>query len=154
MSAENVEIVRKAHAALNARDLEEFVRCCDPGVAYQSGLEGAVEGRGGTGFQGHEGLRRWWRQQEEDWAEWSSEITAIRDLGDTLIVDCVLRLRARATGIPFEASFVQVITLRNGLIVRGDDYLDRVAALGAAGLAEDRGADTSSEQIADSSPDD
>jgi ketosteroid isomerase-like protein len=154
MSAENVEIVRKAHAARNARDLEEFVRCCDPEVAYQSGLEGAVEGRGGTGFQGHEGLRRWWRQQEEDWAEWSSEITAMRDLGDTLIVDCILRLRARATGIPFEASFVQVITLRNGLIVRGDDYLDRVAALGAAGLAEDRDADTSSEQIADSSPDD
>jgi ketosteroid isomerase-like protein len=137
MSEGNMEIVRKAHAALNARDLEEFVRCCDPEVVYRSGLERAMEGRGGTGFQGHEGLRRWWRQTQEDWAEWSSEVTAIRDLGDTLIVDCVLRLRARATGIPFEASFVQVITLRNGLIVRGDDYLDRVATLGAARLPGD-----------------
>jgi ketosteroid isomerase-like protein len=134
MSQENVEIVRKVHAAVNARDVEEFVRCCDPETVYQPGLEGAMEGRG-TVFHGHEGMRDWWRQMDEAWEDWSTEIGEIRDLGDTLIVDCVVRLRARA-GMAFEASFVQVMTIRDGLVVRSDDYLDRAAGLKAIGLSE------------------
>src|SRR5438093_12712503 len=103
-------------------------------MAYQPGLEGAMEGRG-TVFHGHEGIRHWWQQMDEAWADWSTEIGEIRDLGDTLIVDCVVRLRARA-GMAFEASFVQVMTIRDGLLVRSDDYLDRAAGLKAIGLSE------------------
>jgi hypothetical protein len=32
---------------------------------------------------------------------------------------------------------VQVVTIRNGLIVRSDDYLNRAAGLKAAGLVEE-----------------
>jgi ketosteroid isomerase-like protein len=120
----------------NARDQEAFVRCCDPEVAYQPGLERAMEGRETTVFQGHAGIRRWWREMEEDWSDWSSEIGEIRELHDTLFVNIVLKLRARASGIAFEASFAQVFTIRNGLILSGDDYLDRAAGLEAAGFSE------------------
>ena len=81
-------------------------------------------------------VRRWFaetfseatRPQREGWE-------AIASQRDTLIVDCVVRLQARA-GMAFEASFVQVVTIRNGLIVRSDDYLNRAAGLKAAGLEE------------------
>jgi ketosteroid isomerase-like protein len=135
MSEEHIEIVRKVHATVNARDVDAFVRCWDRDCSYRPGLEGAMEGQG-TVYQGHERLRRWWQEMDEAWAAWTTEIGAIRDLGDTLIVDCVVRLQARA-GMAFEASFVQVVTIRNGLIVRSDDYLNRAAGLKAAGLVEE-----------------
>jgi ketosteroid isomerase-like protein len=39
MSKENVEIVRRAYDAFNARDRAAFLRMCDPEVEFRSALE-------------------------------------------------------------------------------------------------------------------
>jgi ketosteroid isomerase-like protein len=45
-------------------------------------------------------------------------------------------MRGRATDIDVKAGIFIVVTVRDGLITRMDEYLDRADALKAAGLSE------------------
>ena len=45
-------------------------------------------------------------------------------------------MRGRATDIDVNAGIYVVVTVRNGLITRMDEYLERADALEAAGLSE------------------
>ena len=59
------------------------------------------------------------------------------DLGDGRLVACVRMVGERAaSGTSYTQSFAVVQRLRDGLVVEADYYLDRAAALKAAGLAE------------------
>lgn len=50
------ELLRKAYAAFNARDMEGALATMDPNVAWPNGMEG------GTVF-GREGVREYWTRQ-------------------------------------------------------------------------------------------
>ena len=78
MSQENVEIVREAHRAFNAGDLDRFAEFWHPECEYRPGLEGAFEGAGGV-YRGHEGIRRWGRTLHAAFLEMNTEIEEIRD---------------------------------------------------------------------------
>jgi hypothetical protein len=63
VSEENVEIVRRLHAALNRRDIETMVAAWDEEAEFRpimAGLEGTV-------YRGREGLRQWLAALFEDW---------------------------------------------------------------------------------------
>jgi ketosteroid isomerase-like protein len=134
MSQENVEIADKLIQLFNARDLEGVLKLSDPGVEHRPALEGSVEGTGV--FHGHDGVRRWWRQLEETWSEWSVEIDEIRDLGPRLVVLGVVRFRGTLSGTCLESPLASVMTLRGGKLVRKYDYFDRGEALEAVALSE------------------
>jgi hypothetical protein len=63
MSKRNVEVLRKAFEAYNARDIEGFIACCGPGVE----LETAFAAVGGEVYHGHDGLRTWHGDVEDVW---------------------------------------------------------------------------------------
>ena len=135
MSQENVEIVREAHRAFNAHDLDRFVEFWHPDCEFRPGLEGAFEGAGGV-YRGHEGIRRWWQTMHAAFPEMSTEIEDLRELEDGgLLVSIVLHMRAEATDIGFDVPVFQLVTIR-GRIASSRDFLDRAAALEAAGLSE------------------
>jgi ketosteroid isomerase-like protein len=64
------------------------------------------------------------------------EIVELIDHGDQVIGMARQRGRGASSGVAAELEFVNIQTLREGQIVRGEFYLDREKALEAAGLRE------------------
>ncbi len=58
------------------------------------------------------------------------------DIDDRVVVTVRLRGRGRGSGVEVDARFYDVFTLRDGKIVRMDQFTERSEALGAAGLPE------------------
>ena len=134
MSRENVGVADELIRLFNARDLEGVLQLTDPECEHRPALEGSVEGTGV--FRGHDGVRRWWRQMEETWSEWTVEIDEIRDLGSQVLVFGMARFRGSLSGTDVRSPLVSVMTIRAGKLVRKYDYFDRTAALEAVGLRE------------------
>ena len=87
---------------------------------------------GGT-RHGHDGLRAMLETLREHVDGGWGDPDDILDAGDRLVVLGRLRGTARATGTGFEAPFVQVWTLDDGVPVRIDVYLDSAPVLEALG---------------------
>ena len=133
MPSQAADVARHTHEVFNSGDFEGFVESWDPDCEYRPALEGGVQGGGGV-YRGHDGIRRWWRDMEEAWREWSTEIHEIRDLGhQRVLVLGVFRAQGRHTGIAFESPLAQVVETRAGKVVSSQDYFDQDAALEAAG---------------------
>ena len=65
------------------------------------------------------------------------EIQEVSDLGgDQVLAVVEAGMRGRATDIDVQAGIFIVVTVRNRLITRMDEYLERAAALEAAGLPD------------------
>jgi ketosteroid isomerase-like protein len=133
MPSQAADVARRTHEVFNSGDFEGFVESWDPDCEYRPALEGGVQGGGGV-YRGHDGIRRWWRDMEEAWREWSTEIHEIRDLGhQRVLVLGVFRAQGRHTGIAFESPLAQVVETRAGKVVSSQDYFDQDAALEAVG---------------------
>jgi ketosteroid isomerase-like protein len=65
VSEQNVERHRRAYDAFNARDMEACIALCDPSVERAS--EMTVPG--GTAYQGHDGVRKYFGDLEEAWGD-------------------------------------------------------------------------------------
>jgi ketosteroid isomerase-like protein len=136
MPEENAEeILRNAHAAFNRRDLEAFVSIWSTDCEYHPGLERDLDGATRS-YHRHDGIRRWWREMTESWEDASTEIHEIRPAGDELFATITLHARGKGSGAVVEAPFFQVVSTRDGKIVRSLDFANRAQALEAAGLSE------------------
>jgi ketosteroid isomerase-like protein len=78
-------------------------------------------------------LTDWFSQFESDYR---FEIEESRDWGDRVLVVTNHRAKGRASGVPISQQTTQVMTLRDGKIVRQDFFANRDEALQAAGLRE------------------
>jgi len=58
------------------------------------------------------------------------------DLGDRVVVTLRLRGRGHGSGVEIDALFYEIYTLRDGKIIRMDEFTDRAEALEAAGPPE------------------
>jgi ketosteroid isomerase-like protein len=140
MSQENVEVVRRGYAALNAayekgtvEDLVPFVEeHYGPGfVLMTSGMFPET-----AEMHGHDGLLRFVVTQMEAFTRMWIEPHELIEVGDKVIVPVRFGGRARHTGIEVGFSVVHVITLRDGKVVRLAMFQTREEALEAAGLSE------------------
>jgi ketosteroid isomerase-like protein len=124
-----------AYAAANRRDFDLVLLGWDPGSEYHpSGdlLPPDLE----TVFYGHDGylqLWRYWLDAFED-IRWDPE--EILDFGDRLLVTAQQRGRGSGSGVAVSESVFQLFTVRRGLVVRQEDFLDRSKALEAAAPRE------------------
>lgn len=50
------ELLKRAYAAFNARDIDGAIACMKPDVVWPNGMEGGV-------VHGHEGVRSYWSRQ-------------------------------------------------------------------------------------------
>ena len=132
MSQENVENVRRGIDAWNRGDLDEWLGCFAPDAELHTTGRFADQGV----YRGHAGLQRYWTEIWEDIEEVSLSISDLRAVGDRVFFAVTGRGRGKRGKVPVERPIWFVTTLRDGLAVRVETYVDPSEALEAAGLSE------------------
>jgi ketosteroid isomerase-like protein len=125
MSQENVEIVRRF---LIVADVDEALTYADPGIVWNPIEELPTEGHGAV----RASVARW----KAEWHDYKVMPEEFVDRGDRVVVTVRLRGRGRGSGVEIDARFYDVYTLRDGKIVRMDQFTERSEALDAVGLSE------------------
>jgi ketosteroid isomerase-like protein len=91
---------------------------------------------GGT-FRGHDGLLKLLRNFSDAWERWDPLPAAVLDMGDRFIVLGHLRLPGNVSGLELDSEFAQLLTVRDGLCAREQEFMSWDKALRAAGLDPD-----------------
>ena len=127
MSQENVRLVERAIAAINARDIEGYLACCTENVK----LETPMAAFGGV-YEGIDGIRRFLTDVEDAAPDFRMELDGVEEV-DSQRVLAFLRNSAmgRASGIRLAAPVTNVYDLIDGKISRIRIFFDRDEALKA-----------------------
>ena len=134
MSQENVEAHQRAIEAFNRRDIEAMLEDLDPEVAWHPMMQASFGGE--PVYRGHEGVRALFRDYYAAFAETYVEPLEVRDLGDRTLALGRVRARGGESGAETLSSWGALVEYRNGNAARIWTFLDREAALEAAGLRE------------------
>jgi ketosteroid isomerase-like protein len=125
MSQENVEIVRRF---LVVDDFDEALRCVDPDIVWNPVEESAT--------QGHDAVRASTARWKSEWDDYELIPEEFADAGDRVVATVRFRARGRGSGIEVDGRLYDVFTLRDGKIVRMDQFTEQSEALEAVGLRE------------------
>jgi ketosteroid isomerase-like protein len=127
---------RLAMEAYNRRDLDAVVIGWHPDFEYHPAR--AVEvGLVEPCYRGLEGYRQYVATTSEVWGgENRLRPVELIDLGERFVVRGDVLMRAQASGVPLTEPYAIVSTLKNGSVIRLDEYFDHVEALEAVGLTE------------------
>jgi ketosteroid isomerase-like protein len=134
MSQQNVEAFKRGSDAVERRDIEALLAELDPGVEWHPAIA-ALVGEA-TIYRGHEGVRKWLRDQEEAFAESRIDYSEIRDLGERVVAIGRLRVRGRESRAEIESPVAWVVEFKNGKVIQAKASLDPKKALEAGGLSE------------------
>ena len=132
MSQENVELVYRAYAAFNRRDLDAALALHDPDVEIEPLLGAAL----GTTYRGHDGLRKWWEELLSAFPDFSAEPLEVRDLGDLVLGALHVRGHGAGSDVQFDQTIWQVGEWRDGKLLWFRTYTSEREALEAVGLRE------------------
>jgi ketosteroid isomerase-like protein len=124
MSQESVEIVRRFLLG----DVDEALAYADPEIVWNPIEELPTQGHGAV----RASLARW----KAEWDDYEMLPEEFVDRGDRVVVTVRLGGRGRGSGVEIDARFYDVYTLRDGKIVRMDQFNERSQALEAAGLPQ------------------
>jgi ketosteroid isomerase-like protein len=114
--------------------MEATLSFIDPNVEWDTAIE---RGLAGGVYHGHKGMRENWNLMRTEFDDFSIQADEIRDLGDERVLTLAhIQFRGQASGIMVESQLALLMTIRNGKIVRSEDYLSHAEALKAVGLAE------------------
>jgi ketosteroid isomerase-like protein len=132
MPQENVRLVERAIAAINARDIESYRACCTEDVK----LETPMAAVGGV-YEGIDGIRRFLTDVEEAAPDFRMELDGAEEV-DSKRVIAFLRNNStgRASGIRMAWPQTNVYDLIDGKISHVRIFVDRQEALKAVGLEE------------------
>ena len=128
MSQENVEIVRKAVEAYARGDLGTALTYADPNVVWNPVEEAAAQGQDAI----RANVERW----EIEWEDYAASPEEYIDAGDQVLVSVHWSGRGRGSGLHVDIRTYMVCTLRDGKLIRMDEFIERPEALKAAGLSE------------------
>ena len=132
MSQENVEIVKRAVAAVNQRDIDGYLACCTEDVRLVTPVADVA-----GAYDGPNGIRRFFTDIADASPDFKIGIESLEAVG----LDRVLGLMSitgtgRASGIPIENATGNIYDLANGKIKRIRIFFDREQALEAAGVGD------------------
>ena len=139
MSQENSAVVRDILEAANRHDGAAALALYDPAVVWDHTHGPIRELMGGPAvYHGHAGLRRWFGEFYEAWADVQAEILDLIDVGDDQVISVInYRARGGASGAGVEISAMAGLwTVRKGRVVRAAWFRTREQALEAAGSLE------------------
>jgi ketosteroid isomerase-like protein len=128
MSQENVKVVREAWDAYSGGDYDRIAGFHDPHIVVVTLEDGAVYGNNAV-LANYE---RW----DEAWEGAETSLEEVLGHGDRVFVAARFHARGRASGVEVETRLYEVYTVRNGKVLRIDEYATRDEALEAAGLRE------------------
>jgi ketosteroid isomerase-like protein len=130
MSGENVEFARSVFSRWNAGERTFPDEEIHPDVVLVSRILG-------RSARGRTGVRRYLREIDEQFDEWTMEIEDWRDSGDFVAALGHVRLHGRRSGVAFDQPVGILFEIRERQLVRFETFIDDPAgALRAAGLAE------------------
>jgi ketosteroid isomerase-like protein len=134
MSEENVEIMRRAREAWLRGDMDALVSLWDPEVVFDlQHFQNWPE----SSYHGVEGVRGFLTEWLEMWGDYEIHVDEILSAPDGRVVSLYTqRAKGGQSGIPMVLVMAQIVTLRNGKIIRFDSYDDQAQGLKAAGLRE------------------
>jgi len=135
VSEENVEIAARFYEPTSSKAellaaMPQTMALCHPGVTWTVPEDG-------TTYVGREGVR----QRLEDWLEsfdeYRYEVQRIIDCGgDLALVEATEIGRGAMSGAEARSTNYELLTIRDGLIVRIREFYDEGDAFAAAGLSE------------------
>jgi ketosteroid isomerase-like protein len=134
MSQENVEVVRRAIAAVNDRDVDSYLACCTADVQMENPVT-AIEGT----YDGSDGIRRFFADVLDTGPDFRVTIERLESAGTDRVLGFVrLNMSGRASGISLgnDIPSTNLYDFIDGKIKRIRIFLDRQEALEAAGLSE------------------
>lgn len=131
MSQDNIELMNRALDAFDTQDVEAFVSCMDPEIAFEPRLAG-VEG----GYRGHDGIRQFIADGSEVIELRGTDVDEVRDLGDQVLALGRFHVRGRESGAEDTTPFALVGVVQDGRFVKLKDYGNHRGALEAAGLSD------------------
>ena len=132
MSRENVDLVRRAVAAVNARDIDDYLADCTEDVELRTPL-----GPIGGVYEGPDGIRRFFADIEDMGPDFRLDLERVEAIGEDRVL-AFLRVTAsgRTTGIPTPDATTNLYDIVDGKIRSIRIFLDRQEALEAAGLRD------------------
>jgi ketosteroid isomerase-like protein len=132
MSEENVEIVVRALAALNERDIDGYLACCTEDIRLQTPLS-----PGAGVYEGADGIRRLFAGIEDAGPDFRLDLERLEGVGGGRVLAFLrVSVHGRASGLPTPAETGNVYEFEEGKIRRIQIFLYRGEALEGAGLAE------------------
>jgi ketosteroid isomerase-like protein len=132
VSQENVGIVRRAHEALNAGDLDELLTLCHPD--FQLDMSDRVLNP--ATYQGHQGIRQFYSEVKDVWERYVWEPEELRGEGDIVVALLRTTGRGRGSGIEIDRKTAMIWTLRGGKALSLRFYREPERALEAAGVRD------------------
>ena len=135
MSQENVEIAARWYdVATSKTDLltamSRTMSFCHPDVEWSAPEVGRT-------YRGREGVKQRLEEWLESFGDYSFEIQRIIDCGgDEVLVEGCEVARGAASGAEVRTTDYELLTFRDGLIVRIREYYDEAEAFEAAGLSD------------------
>ncbi len=132
MSQENVELVERAVAAINARDIDGYLACCTEDVE----LVTPMAPLGGV-YEGPAGIRRFLVDVEDAGPDFRIELQRADVVGaDRVLAYMRVSSHGRVSGIATDSESTNVYDFAAGKIKRIRIFRDRAEALKAVGLEE------------------
>jgi ketosteroid isomerase-like protein len=132
MSRKNVEVVRRAHEALNGEDVDALIALCDP--AFRLDMSDRVLNP--MVYEGHSGIRRFYSEVRDVWASYTWEPEELIESGDQIVALLRSSGRGRGSGIEMERQTAMVWTVWEKRATSLRFFRSRAEALEAAGLRE------------------
>jgi ketosteroid isomerase-like protein len=130
--------LRLAVEAYNRRDLAAVAVGYEPDLEYYPYREFVEAALVEPCYHGPAGYRAYIESTYEVWGKAVRlEPTECIDLGDRLVLLADMPMRGQASGVPLSQKYAGVMTLRDGLVVRQQDFLDQGEALESVGLRAD-----------------
>jgi ketosteroid isomerase-like protein len=136
MSEENVEVVRRIYDAVTRRDDVAPYEVYAENIVWDLSNARRALLLTKPVYQGHEGVRQFWREGLSVFGEVDFEVEDLMDAGDQVLAVIREREVGRASGVPVETTHLAVWTLADGKVIQMQVFDDREEALEAAGLSE------------------
>jgi ketosteroid isomerase-like protein len=133
MSKENVEILRRLTKALNARAFDTYyVEFFDPEVEWQT----SAEDPDAATHRGRQAYKRYVEQWLEGFDDMHIDVEEYIDVDDDRVLTWSrFTGRGAISGAPADWHLAIIFTIREGKVVRAEEYFDRDEALEAAGVS-------------------
>lgn len=130
--------VRLAAEAYNRRDLDAVVVTYHPELEYRPARSWVEAGFFEPCYHGRDGYREYVAITAE---VFGGEVyfmpVELVDLGERIVMLAKVPMRAQASGVPLTEKFAYVSTMKDGMVIRLQEYYDHAEALAAVGLSEE-----------------
>ena len=124
------ELVRREFDRWNAGEREIDPQVVHRDVVLHSGMTDAT-------YHGHDGVRRYFAEVDEQFEDWHLSIDEFRDAPeDRLLALGTVHIRGRASGVEFDQPVAWLWTFAGNQVTEVRAIPDRAQALKAAGLSE------------------